>query len=134
MITPSTLCPCGSKKSYSLCCGIYISGAKSAPTAEALMRSRYTAYSQANICYIQATMCDRAAEGYDPIEAARWAKSLVWKGLQVLEVFPHLKDRNRAYVSFVVRYTFQDIWQEMAEVSEFKQYEGKWYYVGMKEG
>ncbi|HRZ89595.1 MAG TPA: SEC-C metal-binding domain-containing protein, partial [Spirochaetia bacterium] len=37
-------CPCGSGREYSACCGPVIAGAVPAPTAEALMRSRYTAY------------------------------------------------------------------------------------------
>ena len=44
MIKENEKCPCGSGLDYGLCCGQYISGAKDAPTAEALMRSRYTAY------------------------------------------------------------------------------------------
>ncbi len=38
------LCPCGSNKPYTDCCARYVEGNKHAPTAEALMRSRYTAY------------------------------------------------------------------------------------------
>lgn len=133
MTNPNAPCPCGSKKIYELCCNIYISGKNPAPTAEALMRSRYTAYSQANIAYIQATMRDAAAEGYNPIEAALWAKSVCWKDLQVLAAFPHAQDPHCAYVSFIARYTLQNVMQEMAEVSEFKRYDGKWFYVGMKE-
>jgi SEC-C motif-containing protein len=37
-------CPCGSQKPFSDCCEPYVSGAEAAPTAEALMRSRYSAY------------------------------------------------------------------------------------------
>ena len=38
-----TACPCGSGTAYGACCGPLHDGAP-APTAEALMRSRYTAY------------------------------------------------------------------------------------------
>ncbi|MDR0401008.1 MAG: SEC-C domain-containing protein [Treponema sp.] len=36
-------CPCLSGLPYEECCGPYISSAENPPTAEALMRSRYTA-------------------------------------------------------------------------------------------
>lgn len=42
-------CPCGSQIEYKSCCGVYHQGARVAPTPEALMRSRYTAYSLGNI-------------------------------------------------------------------------------------
>ena len=39
-------CPCGHPAAYAACCGRYHAGALhlSAPTAEALMRSRYSAF------------------------------------------------------------------------------------------
>ena len=39
-----TMCHCGSGRPYSNCCAPYISASEPAPTAEALMRSRYSAY------------------------------------------------------------------------------------------
>ena len=39
-------CPCGSQKQYEQCCGPFLDGRAIAPTAEALMRSRYTAYTK----------------------------------------------------------------------------------------
>jgi len=49
-------CPCGSGRQYSECCGVYISGKAKAPTAEALMRSRYTAYALHDIDYALKTL------------------------------------------------------------------------------
>ncbi|MEJ5927335.1 YchJ family metal-binding protein [Corynebacterium sp. H128] len=43
MITHDARCPCGIGLSYGECCARYHRGA-TAPTAEALMRSRYTAF------------------------------------------------------------------------------------------
>ena len=39
-----SLCPCGSGRPYEECCETYIEGRETAPTAEALMRSRYAAH------------------------------------------------------------------------------------------
>ncbi|MBL4770156.1 MAG: hypothetical protein JKY61_03170 [Planctomycetes bacterium] len=38
------MCPCGSQLAKSKCCVRYIQGFENAPTPEALMRSRYTAF------------------------------------------------------------------------------------------
>lgn len=43
MITDDARCPCGTGFTYGECCAPYHRG-KPAPTAEALMRSRYTAF------------------------------------------------------------------------------------------
>ena len=48
-------CPCGSGKSYAACCGPLHAGAAIAPTAEALMRSRYSAYGLGLEPYLLAT-------------------------------------------------------------------------------
>jgi SEC-C motif-containing protein len=126
---PTTnLCPCNSKKLYEKCCELYISGKMIPPTAEALMRSRYTAYTQVNIPYIQATMCGKAAEEYDPVAAEQWAKAAKWKELKVKRAFPHPTDPNMAYVEFVAIYKSNGRPQKIVEISEFKKIERKWYY------
>ncbi|NUS16016.1 MAG: hypothetical protein HOY69_32225, partial [Streptomyces sp.] len=48
-------CPCGLPKSYDECCGRYHSGAAAAPTAEALMRSRYCAFVRLDEGYLLRT-------------------------------------------------------------------------------
>ncbi|MEN8169749.1 MAG: YchJ family protein [Pseudomonadota bacterium] len=47
-------CPCGSGNPLDDCCGRYHSG-EVAPTAEALMRSRYSAYGLKNSAYLRDT-------------------------------------------------------------------------------
>ena len=65
------LCVCDSGKLSNACCDLYISGQKPAPNPESLMRSRYTAYTQANIDYIVATMRGAALDGFNLEEAAQ---------------------------------------------------------------
>jgi SEC-C motif-containing protein len=47
------LCPCQSEKSYKDCCKPFVDEQALPQTPEQLMRSRYTAYSQAHIAYIK---------------------------------------------------------------------------------
>ena len=49
------VCPCGSSQLYAQCCGRFHSGAAAAPTAETLMRSRYSAYARRDADYILRT-------------------------------------------------------------------------------
>jgi len=70
MIAP--LCPCGSGASLETCCGPVIDGS-AAPTAEALMRSRYTAFVQGNIAHIWATYArEHRSKIGDDLPAVGW--------------------------------------------------------------
>lgn len=128
-IKDGILCPCGSQQEYSKCCDLYTSGLQLPSTAEALMRSRYTAYTQANISYIQETMRETAAQDFDPIAAEKWARKSKWKRLQVIDASPHETDVNRYYVKFTAYYISQGKSQQLTEISEFKRIDGKWYYI-----
>lgn len=129
MIKTSTLCPCGTGKQYPACCGRYIDDLELPATAEALMRSRYSAYTQANIPYIQQTMRGLAAEGFDALAAESWAKTAKWRRLQVLRSFADSQHNEIAYVSFTAYYIWQGKPQSLHETSEFRLIDGRWYYT-----
>jgi SEC-C motif domain protein len=122
-------CSCGSGKEYSQCCEPYISGKVLPPTPEALMRSRYTAYSQANIDYIKKTMLGKALQGFDESGAREWAKKVNWLGLQVIRSVDKSSKDNVGLVEFLAKYTYQGEKHLIYEVSEFVKKEGVWYYV-----
>lgn len=48
-------CPCLSGELYAACCGRFHSGASAAPTAEQLMRSRYSAFVVGDAAYLLET-------------------------------------------------------------------------------
>jgi len=121
-------CPCGSEKSYEQCCGVFISGKALPKTPEQLMRSRYTAYSQANIDYIVATMKGKVAEGYDKKAAKKWAEKVEWLSLTILNTKDGA-DENSGFVEFIADYRYQDKNQKMHEVSEFRRENEHWLYV-----
>ena len=66
-------CPCGTGKKYLDCCGLFIRGHKRPTTPEALMRSRYSAYTQNRIEYIARTMKAPANHNFDMEAARQWA-------------------------------------------------------------
>lgn len=118
-------CPCGSNTKYTQCCGRYIDGDASAPTAESLMRSRYTAYTQANISYIADTMTT-------PLNRKRakiWAKNSTWLGLTVLNSKKGLANDIIGWVEFLAELEDKNGKQQLHELSEFHKINGKWIYV-----
>ena len=54
MVLQQQPCPCGTTEDYALCCGPLLAGEQTASTAEALMRSRYTAFVVGNETYLAA--------------------------------------------------------------------------------
>jgi SEC-C motif-containing protein len=120
----STLCPCGNPKNKADCCGQYIEGRVPAPTAEALMRSRYTAYTLRCEAYLLATwhvgtrppLLDLASE--TPTQ---------WLGLTVQKY--QQQDAEHATVGFVARYKVQGKAYRLHEISRFVREDGRWFYV-----
>ena len=49
-------CPCGSGRTLDQCCGPYLDGTAKAPTPEALMRSRYSAFVTVNVDHLERTL------------------------------------------------------------------------------
>ncbi len=124
----SDLCPCCSGKLFADCCEPYVSGKKRAPTPEALMRSRYTAFTLADVVYLSRTMRGKAKEGMDYEGTKTWAKSVDWKGLEVSEskIAPSGK---RGIVEFVASFEEDSERKTIAERSEFRKHKGYWYYT-----
>ena len=73
-------CPCGSGLGYEACCGKFIGGNAHAPTAEALMRSRYAAYALKKADYIVQTALH--ADSRDSI--ALWMEKAEFFRLEVV--------------------------------------------------
>ena len=96
------------------------------------MRSRYTAYTRADIDYIQATMKGTPAEGFNPQEAKTWAQQVKWTGLKVMETVAGGPEDNTGSVSFLAHYTSHGDKQHLHENSLFEKTHGRWYYIGSK--
>ena len=118
------LCPCDSNKNYIDCCGFYLDGGETAPTAETLMRSRYTAYTLGREDYLLATWHHSTRPS--SLELATEPRSK-WLGLEVKR---HEKlDADHAVVEFVVRYKVGGRAHRLHEVSRFVREAGRWFYV-----
>lgn len=111
------------------CCGPYINSSQIPPTPEALMRSRYSAYTQANVEYIMATMQGKPAINFDMQQVRTWAQQVEWLGLKVFGTKIMPQDDNRGYVEFRATYRIAAKKQHIHELSEFRREQGRWYYV-----
>lgn len=125
-------CPCGSQINYATCCGRYIDNQESPDTPELLMRSRYTAYSQAKIDYIQKTMQGKPLEGFNATEVADWTQKITWTGLEVVKTYMDEKNEDLGYVEFIASYQEHGKVQTIHELSQFQRQEGKWFYIDGK--
>ncbi|MBZ8141792.1 hypothetical protein CLD22_18035 [Rubrivivax gelatinosus] len=113
-------CPCGLKADYDDCCGRWHAGAP-APSAEALMRSRYSAYVRGLEDYLLATWHAQTRPERVEIEAG-----LKWLGLEVRRV---LEDGEHATVEFVARSKLAGRAMRLHETSRFVREHGRWFYV-----
>ncbi len=123
-------CPCGSARDYDDCCGPYIAGA-AAPTAESLMRSRYTAFTECNDAYLLQTL---AAEIRDEEEEQQGeenqAANLKWLGLEIRATSDGGEADEVGIVEFVAKYKTGDQNGIHHERSNFRREEGRWVCLG----
>lgn len=86
MATPMTQvpCPCDSGLDYQDCCDRFISGREQPGSAEALMRSRYTAYTQGDAEYLMATWHPSQHDDLTADTLRESSQVLDWQRLEVL--------------------------------------------------
>jgi SEC-C motif domain protein len=102
----SELCLCNSQRPFANCCGPYLSdwAKKRAPTAEALMRSRYSAFCQSNIDYLLATHHPSARQPNERANLARSIKRTRWVNLLIVSTQKGRSTDLTGTVEFVAAY------------------------------
>ncbi len=116
------LCPCESNKNYDQCCEPYIEGKMPAPSPEALMRSRYSAYVKVRPPYLRETLAPESRGDFKESDVLDWAKQSEWLGLKIVKA-----EGNS--VEFVAKYKTQGKVLEHHEVSTFRKEGNRWYFV-----
>ncbi|MDP3915967.1 MAG: YchJ family metal-binding protein [Bacteroidota bacterium] len=122
-------CPCGSGLSYSTCCEPIISGRNDAVTAQALMRSRYVAFTLANVDYLMRSHSARTRPVKDRKNIEKWAKSVTWMGLSILDTQAGDASDEIGTVEFKATYLENGKLQQIHEKSLFHRENGNWVYV-----
>jgi SEC-C motif domain protein len=120
-------CPCGASPTLPCadCCGRYHVGLLHllAPTAEALMRSRYSACVLDLTDYLRATWHPSTR----PARIEPNPPGLKWLGLEVRH--HTVQDLDHASVEFVARSKLGGRAQRLHEISRFVREDRRWYYV-----
>jgi SEC-C motif-containing protein len=119
-------CPCGSGKTFGLCCEPVIQRQRPAATAEALMRSRFTAHVLRNYEHLHRTFLPTADKPYVP-ETENDAMDFAWTRLVVHSHEPGQKP-GTAFVDFSAFYQDDGVEHVIQEKSEFLQRNGEWLY------
>ncbi|MFE2042742.1 YchJ family protein [Streptomyces sp. NPDC059477] len=113
-------CPCGLPGAYDRCCGRFHSGGAVAPTAEVLMRSRYSAFVKRDEGYLLRTWHPRTRPGrveFDP--------GMRWTGLEIVRAW----DGSVFHATGVVEFRASFRGGVLHERSRFERVDGAWVYV-----
>lgn len=116
----TSICPCGSQKDYNSCCQPLLSGLMSAPTPEALMRSRYTAFTKVDNKYLMASWHPETRPDTLDSEPSNWIG---------LEIVATGEDGDFGQVEFIAQLTYEGKLETLHELSNFEKIDGKWLYV-----
>ncbi len=126
-------CYCCSGKKFEDCCQMFIVGAAKPATAEALMRSRYSAYATGAVEYIVRSTHPSTRKFHDAGAIEKWAKSNVWQKLEINSKSAGAAKDKKGTVEF--KAYFLDAENEPQihhELSNFVKYLGKWFFVDGK--
>ena len=122
-------CTCGNEGSYETCCAPFIRREAMPPTAEALMRSRYSAYVHGAIDHIVDTHDPATREGIDREEIERWSRGSEWLGLEIHHTAQGGPGDTEGEVEFTARWREDGRERTHRECSHFRRGEdGAWFY------
>ena len=128
-MSDSTLCPCGSGKPKAECCGPILDGARSAETAEQLMRARYAAYATDNIDFLYNSSGPQVQTEFDAESSRRWSEGSEWLGMEILATEGGAAGDDEGVVEFIARYRVNKTDFEHHERSFFKRLDGQWKFM-----
>ena len=116
-------CPCGSGDVFDACCGPILAG-RPAPTAERLMRSRYTAFARGDAAYLlRSWHPSTRPERLDLDEDVRWLR------LDILAKTGGGPFDTEGLVEFEAIHRDPAARGVLHERSRFVREGGQWYYV-----
>ncbi|MBQ0760004.1 MAG: SEC-C motif-containing protein [Zhongshania sp.] len=123
------LCYCGSAIQFNDCCNTYLSGANAAPNAEALMRSRFSAFCLKDPEYLLTTLHKDARAKESKKALIRSFGNTEWRSLKVIRSQQGKSGQQTAEVEFAAFYLEGDAGGQLHERSRFIFEEGRWFYV-----
>ena len=128
MMHKPNLCPCGSTQTYEYCCEPFHKNFQ-APTCEALMRSRYSAFVFGLVDYLYETTHPSHRSKSLRDEIVFTCKKVAWTKLEVLSTWQGGINDKVGKVSFCAFFIQEGKEGSHIEHSRFKRFEKKWFYV-----
>lgn len=120
----SERCPCGTGETFDACCGPRHDGSVPAPTAETLMRSRFSAFARGNADYLVATWHPSTRPEVLALDPDRR-----WVRLDVLDTVDGGPFADSGEVEFRAHYRDGPGRGQQHERSRFVRQRRRWYYV-----
>lgn len=93
------------------------------------MRSRYVAFTRANVDHLMRSHSPQTRPIKDRKSIEKWAKSVTWIGLTILQTQAGGADDELGYVEFKATYMEDGKFQQIHEKSLFQRENHKWVYV-----
>lgn len=118
------MCPCQSGENYDECCGRFHRGDALAPTAERLMRSRYSAYSVGDTAYLLQTWYPSTRPRTLELDP-----EMHWYQLDIVARTGGSMLDTRGTVEFRAHYRRRGIAEQQHEKSSFIRENGAWLYI-----
>ena len=122
------VCPCGTGQAFADCCQPYLTGTAIAPTAVALMRSRYSAFATGHVDYLVSTHHPKKRTFGEKAELKQSCANTEWIRLQIFETFSGKESDDTGVVEFEAVYRSSEMGQ-LHERSNFVKEDGSWFYV-----
>lgn len=124
-------CYCGNNTTYQNCCEVYHKNGGKTETAQQLMRSRYSAFVLANGDYLMETHHSNTRQVKEKKAVVKWAKSVQWIKLEVLETTKGLENDTEGSVTFNAYFYENGKVDVIHEKSTFKKENNNWKYLGL---
>jgi len=125
-VNKAALCFCGSAIPFQDCCEKYITGIEKAPTALALMKSRYAAFATQQADYLLNTTHSSQRKYYSKADILNWATANEWQKLEIIS----FTENTVEFKAYFLDEKKQN--QIHHEFSTFKKENGSWFYVDGK--
>ncbi len=129
-------CPCqqleSTPLSFSACCSPHLSGATTPQTAQALMRSRYSAYALGDIDYLINSWWPEQQKQLDVDAITLWSNNSDWRGLKIHNYRQGSAEDTEGWVDFSafwIESNNSGQLQQHRENSYFKRLNKRWYFI-----
>jgi len=124
-MTNQSFCPCGSGTPFSSCCLPVLNDHRLATTAEALMRSRYTAFVEKHEKHVLSSWHGSTR----PKKLNFEDHPVAWLGLEIHQCQEGLTTDDHGTVDFTSSYLENGQLCRLRELSQFIKEDGLWYYL-----